>query len=74
MTNEEKIISMLGKIQTDVDALKKNLNSETPKDYAARKKALLEFIHRPLTPEDQKDADEFAEYIAAMDARKGRLG
>ncbi len=73
MTNEEKIISMLTKMQADIDTLKTKLNvqdEETPEEYEAHKKTLLELINRPLTPEEQKDADEFAEYIAEMDARK----
>ncbi len=77
MTNEEKIISMLTKIQAGIDTLTSNANSqnenETPEEYAARKKALLEFIDRPLTPEEKKEAEEFAEYIAELDARKAAM-
>lgn len=75
MTNEEKILEMLTKMQADIDALKKKLNvqDETPEQYEARKKALIEFINTPLTPEEKKEADEFAEYIAEMDARKAAI-
>lgn len=75
MTNEEKILSMLTKMQSDIDALKKKLNvhNETPEEYEARKEKLLELINTPLTPEEQKEADEFAEYIAEMDARKAAV-
>ena len=76
MTNEEKILSMLEKMQADIDTLKKKLNvqeEETPEQYEARKAKLLELINRKLTPEEQKDADEFAEYIAEMDARKAAI-
>ncbi len=76
MTNEEKILSMLEKMQADIDTLKKKLNvqdEETPEQYEANKKALLELINTPLTPEEQKEADEFAEYIAEMDARKAAV-
>ena len=76
MTNEEKILSMLTKMQADIDTLKKKLNvydEETPEQYEARKARLLELINRKLTPEEQKDADEFAEYIAEMDARKAAI-
>ena len=76
MTNEEKILEMLTKMQGDIDALKKKLNvqdEETPEQYEAHKKALLEIINRPLTPEEKKEADEFAEYIAEMDARKAAM-
>lgn len=108
MTNEEKILSMLTKMQADIDTLKKKLNvyDETPEekksrqmaafktfvnsttddeepeatveffkimDEEERKKNLLEILNKPLTPEEQKDADEFAEYIAKMDARKAAV-
>ncbi len=76
MTNEEKILEMLTKMQADIDALKKKSNvqdEETPEQYEARKKALIEFINTPLTPEEKKEADEFAEYIAEMDARKAAI-
>lgn len=74
MTNEEKILSMLEKIQIDIEALKTKSNfqdtDETPEQYETRKKALLEFINRPLTPEEKQEADEFAEYISELDSRK----
>ncbi len=76
MTNEEKIWEMLTKMQADIDALKKKSkvqDEETPEQYEARKKALIEFINTPLTPEEKKEADEFAEYIAEMDARKAAI-
>ena len=108
MTNEEKILSMLTKMQADIDTLKKKLNvyDETPEekksrqmaafrnfvnsktdeeepeatekffkimDEEERKKNLLEFLNTPLTPEEKKEADEFAEYIAEMDARKAAI-
>ena len=108
MTNEEKILEMLTKMQGDIDALKKKLNvqDETPEekklrqlaafrnfvnsktdeeepeataeffrimDAEERKKNLLDFLNTPLTPEEQKEADEFAEYIAEMDARKAAM-
>lgn len=77
MTNEEKIISMLGKMQADIEELKEKANfqidNETPEQYEARKKSLLEFIDRPLTPEEKQEAEEFAEYIAELDARKAAM-
>ena len=74
MTNEEKILQMLTQMQADIEILKEKeypqIEKETPEQYEARKKSLIEFINTPLTPEEKKEADEFAEYIAELDARK----
>lgn len=70
MTNEEKIISMLGKIQTDVDALKKNFSVETPEEKKSRQmQAFRNFVNSTT---DAEEPDATAEFFRIMDAEEAR--
>ena len=76
MSNEEKILSMLVKIQADVDTLKidvatikagEKINDEKPK--MSSREALLKMA--TLLDDDEKDA--LGRYQAAEEARKEAL-
>ena len=86
MSNEEKILSTLEKIQMelallrhDVDILKdrkieEERKNETPEERKSRQLAALNaFINSTTEDEEPEKTAEFFRIMAAEDARKGRL-
>ena len=80
MSNEEKILSMLTKMQSDIDALrvdietiKKNGNSQTlkKKELTAQEQYDLFMGLANLLDDDEKEA--LGKYMAAEEARKEAL-
>jgi len=72
MTNEEKILSMLTKMQSDIDALKKKLNvhNETPEEKKLRQlEAFRNFVNSTT---DEEEPEATAEFFRIMDAEEAR--
>lgn len=70
MTNEEKILQMLGELQTEVKNIKAEIVSirpyvETKSEVMARRKRLLKLLTDPdpITPEELAEVDEFERRI-----------
>lgn len=76
MTNEEKILATLEKLQADVDEIKTELNikkskeKEEKKAVAARQLAIFEAMAALLTDEEK---DALGRYQEAEEARKAAL-
>ena len=72
MTNEEKIISMLTKMQADIDTLKKKLNiyEETPEEKKLRQMAAFKNFVNSKTDDEEPEAT--AEFFRIMDAEELR--
>lgn len=76
MTNEEKILAALEKLQADVDEIKTELNikkskeKEEKKAVAARQLAIFEAMAALLTDEEK---DALGRYQEAEEARKAAL-
>ena len=76
MTNEEKILSMLTKMQADIDTLKKKLNihDETPEEKKSRQlEAFRNFINSQTDAEEPEATAEFFRIIDAEEARKAAV-
>lgn len=72
MTNEEKILSMLEKMQADIDTLKKKLNvqDETPEEKKFRQlEAFKNFVNSKT---DSEEPEATAEFFRIMDAEESR--
>lgn len=76
MTNEEKILAALEKLQADVDEIKTELNikkskeKDERKEAAARQLAIFEAMAALLTDEEK---DALGRYQEAEEARKAAL-
>lgn len=72
MTNEEKILEMLTKMQGDIDALKKKLNvqDETPEEKKLRQLAAFRNFVNSKTDEEEPEAT--AEFFRIMDTEEAR--
>lgn len=74
MSNEEKILAMLTKMQSDIDALRteiKALNGDShpPKKKMTQREVFMGLAN--LLDDDEKEA--LGEYMAAEEARKAAL-
>ena len=75
MSNEEKILAMLTKMQSDIDALRNDIqtlnHSETsqPKKKMTQREVFMGLAN--LLNDDEKDA--LGKYMAAEEARKAAL-
>ncbi len=76
MSNEEKILSMLTKMQADIDALradianiKRNGNSQPPKKTMTQREVFMGLAN--LLDDDEKEA--LGKYMEAEEARKVAL-
>ena len=72
MSNEEKILSMLTKMQDDIEMLKQNGNTPANKNKLTSEiqYTILETMRDMLSDEDK---DALGEYQAAEEARKAAL-
>lgn len=72
MTNEEKILAMLTKMQSDIDVLKKKLNvqDETPEEKKLRQiEAFRNFVNSKT---DDEEPEATAKFFRIMDAEESR--
>ena len=72
MSNEEKILSMLTKMQGDIELLKQNENTQENKNKLTSEiqYTILETMREMLT---QEEKDALGRYQAAEEARKAAL-
>ncbi|MBQ7704333.1 MAG: hypothetical protein IJT73_02740 [Selenomonadaceae bacterium] len=75
MTNENKIIEMLTKMQADIDTLTSKANSqnenETPEEKNLRQlKAFRSFVNSTTDAEEPEATAKFFKFMDAEEARK----
>lgn len=78
MTNEEKIISMLGKMQADIEELKARANfqidNETPEEKKLRQiSAFRNFLNSKTDEEEPEATAEFFKIMDTEEARKAAI-